>query len=53
MSWIPPLLVAIPLLTSAVTAGLDHVTPRPVQHAVVIAASAATTSLAFVLLRHA
>ena len=53
MSWIPPLLVAIPLLTSAVTAGLDHVTPKPIQHAVVIAASAATTALAFVLLWHA
>jgi multicomponent Na+:H+ antiporter subunit D len=53
MSWIPPLLVAIPLLTAAVTAGLDHVTPRPVQDAVVIAASAATTVLAFVLLWHA
>jgi multicomponent Na+:H+ antiporter subunit D len=53
MTWIPPLLVAIPLLTAAVTAGLDHVTPRPVQDAVVIAASAATTALAFVLLWHA
>jgi multicomponent Na+:H+ antiporter subunit D len=53
MSWIPPLLVAIPLLTSAVTAGLDHVTPKPIQHAVVIAAAAATTALAFVLLWHA
>jgi multicomponent Na+:H+ antiporter subunit D len=53
MSWIPPLLVAIPLLTSAATAGLDHVTPRPIQHALVIAASAATTVLAFVLLWHA
>ena len=53
MSWIPPLLVAIPLLTAAVTAGLDHVTPRPLQHALVVAASAATTVLAFVLLWHA
>jgi multicomponent Na+:H+ antiporter subunit D len=52
MSWIPPLLVAIPLLGSAVTAGLDHITPRPVQHALVIAASVATTVLAFVLLWH-
>jgi multicomponent Na+:H+ antiporter subunit D len=50
MSWIPPLLVAIPLLTSAVTAGLDHVTPKPIQDALVIAASAATTALAFALL---
>ena len=53
MSWIPPLLVAIPLLTAAVTAGLDHITPQPVQHALGIAASAATTALAFVLLWHA
>ena len=52
MSWIPPLLVAIPLLTSAVTAGLDHITPRPIQDAIVIAASAVTTVLAFVLLWH-
>jgi len=50
MSWIPPLLVAIPLLAAAVIAGLDHVTPRPVQDAVVVAASVATTALAFLLL---
>ncbi|HEU5477448.1 MAG TPA: proton-conducting transporter membrane subunit [Gaiellaceae bacterium] len=50
MSWIPPLLVAIPLLAAAVTAGLDHVTPRPLQDAIVIASSAATTALSFVLL---
>ena len=50
MSWIPPLLVAIPLLAAAVTAGLDHITPRPVQDALVVAASAATTAFAFVLL---
>jgi len=53
MTWIPPLLVAIPLLSAAVTAGLDHVTPRPIQDALVIAASTATTALAFVLLWHA
>ena len=52
MSWIPPLLVAIPLLGAAVTAGLDHITPRPIQDAIVIAASAATTALSFVLLWH-
>jgi multicomponent Na+:H+ antiporter subunit D len=50
MTWIPPLLVAIPLLSAAVTAGLDHVTPRPIQDAFVIGASTATTALAFVLL---
>ena len=53
MTWIPPLLVAIPLLSAALTAGLDHVTPRPLQDALVIAASTATTALAFVLLWHA
>jgi multicomponent Na+:H+ antiporter subunit D len=53
MSWIPPLLVAIPLLGSVLAAALDHVTPKPVQDALVIAASAATTVLAFVLLWHA
>jgi multicomponent Na+:H+ antiporter subunit D len=52
MSWLPPLLVAIPLLAAAVTAGLDHVTPDPVQDALVVGASAATTALAFVLLWH-
>jgi multicomponent Na+:H+ antiporter subunit D len=53
MSWLPPLLVAIPLLGAAVTAGLDHVTPKPIQDALVVVASVATTALAFVLLRHA
>ena len=52
MSWIPPLLVAVPLLAAAVTAGLDHVTPEPVQDALVVAAAATTTVLAFVLLWH-
>jgi multicomponent Na+:H+ antiporter subunit D len=53
MTWIPPLLVAIPLLAAAVVAGLDHITPAPVQDALVIASSSATTALAFVLLWHA
>jgi multicomponent Na+:H+ antiporter subunit D len=35
---------------AVVAAGLDHVTPDPVQDALVVAASAATTVLAFVLL---
>ncbi len=52
MTWIPPLLVAIPLLSAAVVAALDHITPEKVQDAVVVAASAATTVLAFVLLWH-
>jgi multicomponent Na+:H+ antiporter subunit D len=50
MTWIPPLLVAIPLLAAAATAGLDHVTPHRVQDALVVGASAATTALALVLL---
>jgi multicomponent Na+:H+ antiporter subunit D len=50
MSWIPPALVTIPLLAAAVTAGLDHITPAPLQDALVLAASVATTALAFVLL---
>jgi multicomponent Na+:H+ antiporter subunit D len=50
MSWIPPLLVAIPLLAAAVTAGLDHITPRPIQDAIVVASSAATTAFSFLLL---
>jgi multicomponent Na+:H+ antiporter subunit D len=52
MNWIPPLLVAIPLLAAAVTAGLDHITPEPIQDAIVVGCSAATTALAFVLLWH-
>jgi multicomponent Na+:H+ antiporter subunit D len=53
MTWIPPLLVAIPLLGAVVAAGLDHITPTPIQDAIVVAASAATTAFAFVLLWHA
>jgi multicomponent Na+:H+ antiporter subunit D len=53
MTWVPPLLVAIPLLAAAVIAGFDHVTPEPVQDALVVAASATTTAFAFVLLWHA
>ncbi len=53
MTWIPPLLVAIPLLAAAAVAALDHITPRPVQDALVVCAAAATTALAVVLLRHA
>jgi multicomponent Na+:H+ antiporter subunit D len=52
MTWIPPLLVAIPLLAAAVTAALDHITPQRLQDALVIASSAATTALAFLLLWH-
>jgi multicomponent Na+:H+ antiporter subunit D len=52
MTWIPPLLVAIPLLVAALIAGLDRVTPGRVQDALVVGASAATTAFAFVLLWH-
>ena len=52
MTWLPPLLVAIPLLAAAAVAGLDHITPEPVQDALVVAASVATTVLAFLLLSH-
>jgi multicomponent Na+:H+ antiporter subunit D len=50
MSWIPPLLVAIPLLGAALVAGLDHITPKALQQALVVAVSAGTTALAFLLL---
>jgi multicomponent Na+:H+ antiporter subunit D len=53
MSWIPPLLVAIPLLAAAVIAGFDHITPELLQDALVVAASLATTALAFLLFWHA
>jgi multicomponent Na+:H+ antiporter subunit D len=53
MTWIPPLLVAIPLLGAVLAAGLDHISPAPVQDALVVAASAATAAFAFVLLWHA
>jgi multicomponent Na+:H+ antiporter subunit D len=50
MTWIPPLLVTIPLLAAAVTAGFDHFMPDWLQDALVIGASAATTALASLLL---
>jgi multicomponent Na+:H+ antiporter subunit D len=53
MTWIPPLLVTVPLLAAAVTAGFDHFMPGWLQDALVVGASAATTALAFLLLWHA
>lgn len=53
MTWIPPLLVAIPLLAAVAVTALDHITPTPVQDVLVVGAAAATTALAFVLLWHA
>lgn len=45
MSWALPLPVAIPLLTAAVVAAGDHVTPRRVQDALAILAAAAATAI--------
>jgi multicomponent Na+:H+ antiporter subunit D len=53
VSWLPPLLVAVPLLGAAVIAALDHVTPDPIQDAIVVVTSAVTTALAVLLLWHA
>jgi multicomponent Na+:H+ antiporter subunit D len=50
MNWVPPLLVAVPLLAAALTAALDHVTPSRARGALVVGAAFATTVLAFVLL---
>jgi multicomponent Na+:H+ antiporter subunit D len=52
MTWVPPLLVAIPLLAAVAVAGLDHLMPVSLQDALVVAAAAATTAFAFVLLWH-
>ena len=50
MSWAPPLLVAIPLLTAAVVAGGDHLLPRRVQDALAILAAAAVCCLGIALM---
>jgi multicomponent Na+:H+ antiporter subunit D len=49
MTWLPPLLVAVPLLTAALVAGGDHFTPRVIQNAIGVAGSGATFLLALVL----
>jgi multicomponent Na+:H+ antiporter subunit D len=49
MSWIEPLLVAIPLFAAAFIVATDHVLPRRVEDSVAIAAAAATCALALVL----
>jgi multicomponent Na+:H+ antiporter subunit D len=52
MSWLLPLPVAIPLLTSAAVSASGHVAPRRLQNALAVAAAAAaTTCSALVLLR--
>jgi multicomponent Na+:H+ antiporter subunit D len=48
MTWLPPLLVAVPLLAGALIGGMDHVAPRAVQ--TVIATAASLASLAFSVL---
>jgi len=50
MSWIPPLLVAVPLLAAAVVVATDHVLPRRVEDLVAIAAAATTCALGIVLM---
>ncbi|HZT53502.1 MAG TPA: complex I subunit 5 family protein [Gaiellaceae bacterium] len=50
MSWLPPLLVALPLLSAAAIAGGQRVTPRPLQDVVAVAAAVAATALSFLLL---
>jgi multicomponent Na+:H+ antiporter subunit D len=45
--------VAIPLVGAALIAATDHITPRRVQDAIGIAAAAASTALAIVILLHA
>ena len=53
MTWLPPLVVAVPLITAAVVAGGDHVAPRVLQNALGVAGSAATCGLGIVLFRAA
>jgi multicomponent Na+:H+ antiporter subunit D len=50
MTWIPPLLVAIPLLAGAFVAGANRILPRRVLDAIGVAAAASTLALAIVLL---
>jgi multicomponent Na+:H+ antiporter subunit D len=50
MSWIPPLVVAVPLLAAAVVAGGDHVMPSRLQDAVGILAASTVCGLGVVLM---
>jgi multicomponent Na+:H+ antiporter subunit D len=50
MTWVPPLLVAIPLLSGALVAGLEAVVPRRVCDAIGVAAAAATLAFAVMLM---
>jgi multicomponent Na+:H+ antiporter subunit D len=51
MSWLPPLVVVVPLLVGAAVIGGDHVAPRPLQSVLGIAGSGATCVLGLFLLR--
>jgi len=50
VTWIPPLLVALPLLSAAAIAGGDHFTPEPVQKGMGIACAGAVTVFAVLLM---
>ena len=53
MTWLAPLVVAVPLLSGALVAGGDHVAPRALQNAIGVCGSAATFVLAVLLFRAA
>lgn len=50
MSWLPPLVVAVPLVAAAVIAGGDHVMPSRLQDAIGLGAAAAVCGLGIVLM---
>jgi multicomponent Na+:H+ antiporter subunit D len=50
LTWIPPLLVAVPLLTAAVVAGSEHLLSWRARDALGIAAAAVTLALALTLM---
>jgi len=50
MSWVPPLIVAVPLISAAVVAGGDHVMPSRLQDAIGLGALAAVCGLGVVLM---
>ncbi|MDX6487312.1 MAG: multicomponent Na+:H+ antiporter subunit, partial [Gaiellaceae bacterium] len=49
MSWLPPLLVAVPLLAAAIVAAGEHLLPDVVQNAIAVLAAAATCVLGVML----
>ena len=50
MSWLPPLIVAVPLIAAAIVAGGDHVMPSKAQDAIGVSALAAVCGLGIVLM---